>query len=208
MVPIRAGLVLSLLLLAPPWVRAVQAQQPTGPEYGVAAGPVRAVQLRDRAADSDAHAGFAVGAWVDAPTPVGWLSVLAEAGVARRGGEYEEGPGLPTAVVDVDYLAVAVLPSASVGLGPATLRVFAGPSLDVHLRSQAAVPLQQLFREPATQVLAGVVGAGAALSVGRATFHLEVRRHEQLTSAYGDDLQGLRHRSTEVVFRLGMKPRP
>lgn len=185
----------------------LHAQAPSdGPAFGVVAGPVDAVQLRERAPDSDHHSGFMVGAWADVPTPTSWLTVLAEATAVRRGGEYDQGPDLPVAVVDADYLAFSIFPALRLGLGPVSLTAYAGPSLDVHLRSRSAIPLQQAFREPSTQVFAAVTGAGLEVTRGRAVFRIEARRHEQISSAYSGAVDGLRHRSTEIVARVGMHP--
>ena len=161
----------------------------------------------ERNADSEEHSGFLVGAWARVRTPAPWLTVTAEATVARRGGEYDEGPGEPTATVDVDYVSVAVLPALRVPVGPVALSLFAGPGLDIHLRSQAAVSLQSAFREPATQVFAGVVGAGLDAVLGRTLLGVEVRHHEQLSDAFSGPAEGVRHRSTEAVFRIGRSPR-
>lgn len=202
---------IAALLLVPTWgiFAPVGAQEASRrPAFGVVAGPVRTVQLRQSSPDSEPHSGFLVGAWAEASTPTPWLSVMAELAVVRRGGEYDRGPDQATAVVDVDYLSAAVLPSVRLGLGPVALGAFAGPAVDLHLRSQAAIPLQSLFTESATQVLAVVAGGGVGMGVGRASIRLEARIHEQLTSAWSGELDGLRHRSTEVVFRLGMRPRP
>lgn len=200
--PLAATLALSAALAS----GGLNAQSPAdGPAFGVVAGPVDAIQVRKRAPDSDGHSGFLVGAWADVPTPARWLTVLAEATAVRRGGEYDQGPDLPVAVVDADYLALSLFPALRLGLGPVSLTAYAGPSLDVHLRSRSAIPLQQAFREPSTQVFSGVVGAGVEVSRGRAVFRLEARRHQQISSAYSGAVDGLRHRSTEIVARVGMR---
>lgn len=183
-------------------------QEPArNPAYGVVTGPVGARQLRERSDDSERHAGFMVGAWIDVPTPASWLTVTAEAAAARRGGEYHQGPDLPVAAVDVDYLVASVFPSLRLAVGPLAFRAYAGPSLDIHLRSTASRSLEQTFPSPSTQVLAALAGVGVEVVAGRAVFRLEARRHEQVSSAFTEIVDGLRHRSTELLFRLGMRPR-
>lgn len=174
---------------------------------GVVAGPVDARQLRTRGEDSGTHSGFLAGAWLDVGTPKGWLSVTAEAVAARRGAVYPLGDGRGDGQIDADYLTVNVLPTVRLPLGPVSALAYAGPSLDAGLRTRAAPELQGTFRESTPQVLAVTAGGGAEVLLGRATIRLEARVHEQLTDAFSQDAGGVRHRSREIVLRVGMRPR-
>ncbi len=172
---------------------------------GVLLGPISTIQTRSPEEDSKSHAGFTVGAWADVATPRSWLSVTAEAAIARRGATYVLSDGFERQV-DVDYLTAAVLPTLRASLGSVSLIGFAGPALDVLLRSQASLELQGAFRFGTGQVFAGIVGAGVEYRNGPTTFRLDGRINEQFSGAFGGDVDDVKHRSLEVIFRVGMRP--
>lgn len=173
---------------------------------GVMLGPVTSVQARSRDEGSESHAGFMVGAWIDVRTPTSWLSVTAEAALARRGAVYPFEDGFDRQV-DVDYLTGAILPTVHLPVGPLALVAYAGPSIDVLVRTGASIELQDAFRFGTGQVFAGLAGGGIQYRHGRATFRLEARVHRQFTGAFEGEFDDVRHHSTEFVFRLGMRPR-
>lgn len=172
---------------------------------GVMLGPVSSAHARSREVGSKRHAGFMVGAWIDVATPRPWLSVTAEAALARRGAVYPFDDGFDRQL-DVDYLTAALLPTLGIPVGPFALVGYAGPSVDVLIRSGASIELQDAFRSGTGQVLGGVAGGGLQYRHGRATFRLEARVHRQFTRAFEGEFDDVRHHSTEFVFRLGMRP--
>lgn len=177
-----------------------------GTAVGGVVGTVTAKQLRARSADSDERGGFLAGAWIDVDAPPRWLSILAEASFVRRGGAYDLDERVRGVPVEVDYLSLAVLPTFGVRVGPASLRAFAGPAVDMNLRTATAAQLEPVFREANAQVFSLAAGVGGGVRRGRTTIRLEGRRHWQVGSAFAGDVGEVRHRSTELLLRVGVRP--
>jgi hypothetical protein len=204
MARMRLGWGMALAALLSPALALAPAALHAQTTVGGLAGLVDARQTRTGAPDSDSRKGPLVGAWVDVRTPRAWLSVTAEVAYARRGGVYTLSGGLE-GPVEADYLAVTVLPTLRVRVGAAALLVYAGPAMDTQLRSRAAAELEAAFRDGAEQVLAISAGGGIEWTRGATTLRLEVRRHVQLSDAFRNAPGDPRHRSTEVLVRVGRR---
>ena len=174
---------------------------------GLVMGVVESTQTRARQPDSEAHSGLMVGAWVDQQTPAPWLSVTAEAFLVRRGARYTLDDGFARQL-DVDYVGAAVLPSLRASAGPASLVGYAGPAIDFHIRSQSSVELQGVFLQATGQTFAGLVGAAVEVTTRRTTFRVDARLHQQLSRAFEGEVSDAKHRSVEILFRLGMRRQP
>lgn len=194
-----ATLVLLALLLVPD-TAAAQQQVTTG---GVA-GLVRSRQLAEGGEESEPRTGFLVGAWVEVGTPVRFLHVLAEAAYVRRGGRVTVGgPAAVVGEVESDWITATVAPVARVGNGPGSVFVYAGPTLEVPARTRTVAPLQNRYATTSDQAFAVTAGAGLGVHRGRWEVRGELRHVEGLTSVYSPSSGGIRHRSTEMVVRLG-----
>lgn len=173
---------------------------------GGVAGVSRSRQLRDRAADSSSRTGFVAGAWVDVASPVAPLHFLAEAAYARRGGTFPlGGPAGLTGDVESDWLAATVAPMLSAGIGPVAVYAYGGPTLEVPVRTRTAAALRTAFATPSDQGLSVTAGAGLEARWDGWSVRGEVRLVEGLTSAYSGSAGEIRHRSTEVVLRVGKR---
>jgi hypothetical protein len=161
------------------------------------------------ASESQAVGGFTVGAFALASTPVGWLSFLAEGAWAQRGSDVTRTvDGQPvTGGVRSDYITVSVQPRASTALGPVTVHLSGGPTLDLLVRSRLDPGLAPVLDDVGTVFgVTGGVGLGTRVS-GRYRVEVEVRIFEGLGDAYSGNFVSMRNRSVEFVARVGM-PRP
>jgi opacity protein-like surface antigen len=171
-------------------------------------GAVRARQLRDRGEDSGTRTGLLAGAYVDALTPVPWLSVLAEASYAERGGRFTF-PDEADADVRAGYLVFAVAPTARIGLGPVALAVYAGPGVETSVSTRYSPNLAAAYDTPTAQVFIALLGAGLEVHPTRRwALRMEIRHVEGVSAAFTDDAGDFRHRSTEILLRVGRRGRP
>ena len=171
---------------------------------GGLAGRVESRQLRDRGEDSDTRAGALVGAFVDVQTPVGPLSILAEAFYAQRGGRFDLGgtSGLQ-GQVQADVLGFTVAPTLHAGIGPVSVYAYAGPMVETPVRTRFTEELSPAYRNPAGQVFAVTAGAGLAVRAGIWSVRAEARVVEELSAAFSGDAGDFRHRSKEILLRVG-----
>jgi len=191
-------------LLAP----ATTAAQGTA-TYGVLIGQVESRQLHSHDADTEKRADVVFGAFVDAATPLSWLHIVLEASLARLGGDYatETGGGSVTQSARVDYLSFALLPTGRVSLGRAALYASLGFARESDLNVRSTAELAPLFTDPPSQVLALIAAAGVEVSITRGwSARLEVREHNQVSPAFTPTSGELRHRSREIVLKIGMRP--
>ncbi|MEJ2540246.1 MAG: hypothetical protein P8188_09780 [Gemmatimonadota bacterium] len=130
---------------------------------------------------TEAVGGAVLGAWVNVPTPVGWLSVTAEGSYTRRGSDTRlDEAAVPGAFgpspIRTDYLTASVLPRATLTLGRVRVHLTTGPTTDLLLRSRVDPVLDQLLDDGATAVFAWTAGAGIGADVGpRWVAELEAR---------------------------------
>ncbi|HSW29026.1 MAG TPA: hypothetical protein VLH75_05945 [Longimicrobiales bacterium] len=173
---------------------------------GGVGGANRSRELLERAADSELRNGFVVGAWVDVETPKPPLHVLAEAAYARRGGRYPLGgaSGL-TGVVESDWVAVTVAPVFHVGIGPLAAYAYGGPTLEMPVRTRTAAELQNVYAAPSDQELSVTAGAGLEGRMDGWSVRGEARIVQGLSSSYSGSAGDIRHRSVEMVMRVGRR---
>ena len=161
--PIFALLLTAVLALLAPASNAL--------DFG--AGPIGGVNLGNAEVDdhdeTDARTGVAAGAraefGVTAP-----FSLLVEAMYVQKGARFDvsAGPfGDIHAEGDLDYLEIPVLAKAKFGSGDAHAYVFAGPSMDINLKTEGTFgSFSDTFKdESAALVFSGQAGAGAAFKV-------------------------------------------
>lgn len=196
-------------LLAAGLVAPASAQRPI--TLGGLAGYVHNSPVWNRGFETESVGGAVLGAWVNVPTPLPWLSVTAEAAFTQRGSgtrlEPEEVPGaLGVSAIRTDYVTASVLPRATLEVGPLRLYAATGPTMDLLLRSREDVLLEPLLDEPATAVFAWTAGAGLGADVGTGwVAEIEARIVEALSNAYSGGLGTLRNRSFEILVRVGVK---
>lgn len=144
------------------------------------------------------------GAFIDVQTPVGPLSILAEAFFAQRGGQFDANhPEVPEGQVRADVLGFTVAPTLRVELGPASVYGYAGPMVEVPVHTRYTSDLASAYRFPAGQIFAVTAGGGVGVGVGAWSVRLEARVVEELSSAFSSDAGDYRHRSTEILVRVG-----
>jgi hypothetical protein len=171
-------------------------------------GAVRARQLQDRAEGSGTRTGLLAGAYVDAVTPFPWLSVLAEVSYAERGGRFTF---LDEADADVraSYLAFVVAPTARLGVGPVALAAYAGPGVETSVSTRHSPNLAAAYDTPTAQVFIALVGAGFEVRpTGKWLLRMEIRHVEGVSAAFTDEAGDFRHRSTELLLRVGLRSLP
>jgi len=173
---------------------------------GGQAGAVASRQVVERGEPSGDRTGFLAGAFVAVPTPSSWLEVLAEASYVQRGGRFSVTDGA-TGDVRADYLVFSVAPAFRHPLGPAAVYLYAGPSLEAHLQVRSAAELAGAYREPSDQIFSVQVGAGVEIRLAdRWNVRVEARHVEGLSAAFDSEAGDFRHRSRELVVRVG-RPR-
>jgi hypothetical protein len=144
------------------------------------------------------------GAWVDVETPKPLLHVLAEAAYARRGGRFPlAGPSGLTGVVESDWIAVTVAPVLHVAAGPAAAYAYGGPTLEMHVRTRTAAELGNAYATPSDQCLSVTAGAGLEGRMDGWSVRGEARVVQGLSSSYSGSAGDIRHRSVDVLLRVG-----
>ena len=183
-------------------------------------GQVDSRQLWPGSRETDARSGLTLAAYIEVSTPVPLLSVLAEGVYAQRGGNIRladvisdpalEGlpPGLPDVMpTQIDYISLALLAAVRLTLGPAGVYVLGGPSLDTQVRGRTAQPLEIAYLEETTPGLTMTGGVGVeVVALERWPLAVEVRRGETVSPAFSGPVGDIRHRTTEVVVRIGRRP--
>lgn len=188
-----------LALSGPP----AQAQD-SGRLTGGFAGRTQSEMLWSPPVETSLRSGYLAGAFVDIPTPVSWLRMRAEGGLAQRGGFVStDTRGNPVdGEVRGDYLSVHIEAKAGVSLGPAHVFTVAGPVIDYLLRNREDPVLAQVLIEERGTVLGVAAGAGLGVRVMRAwVIEVETRWVRGLTAYSGSGLK-VRNRSREWVLRL------
>jgi hypothetical protein len=192
-------LVVTLVVLAAPASLGAQGLRGLG-LYG---GAVESRQLRPREEDSGARTGLLAGAFVDVALGEGLWSVLAEAGYFERGGSFG-GAGDEGGEVQVDYLGMTVAPEWHVDVGFVGAFAYGGPTVEVSLRTRSSANLVAAYQNAAGQVLSVTAGGGVELRIpAEYGFRLEVRHVEGLSAAFTGDAGDFKHRSTEILVRVG-----
>ena len=199
----RSTHLLALLSLLPTGLAA----QAGGTVAGVVGGYTTTEVLFRPDAETDEVGGLLIGAFVDAQTPVEWLSIRAEGAYTQRGGDVlADAQGLPlNGGMRTDYVSVTVQARAALALGSVRLHVAVGPTIDQLIRSRLDASLEQLLdREHPT-----VFGVGAGIGIGgwvtaRVFAEIEARIVEGLGDAFSGDFISVRHRSTAIVARVGV----
>lgn len=190
----------ALALGAPP----AQAQD-SGRLTGGFAGRTQSEMLWSPPVETSPRSGFLAGAFVDVPTPVSWLRMRADGGLAQRGGFVStDTRGNPVAgEVRGDYLSMHIEAKASVSLGPVHVFTAAGPVIDYLLRNREDPVLAQVLVEERGTALGVAAGAGLGVRVMRAwVIEAETRWVRGLTEAYSGSGVQVRNRSREWVLRL------
>ena len=179
--------------------------QDSGRLTGGFAGRTESEMLWSQPVETSLRSGFLAGAFVDVPTPVSWLRMRADGGLAQRGGLVStDTRGNPVdGEVRGDYLSVHIEAKAGVSLGPAHVFGAAGPVIDYLLRNREDPVLAQVLIEERGTVLGVAAGAGLGLRVMRAwVIEAETRWVRGLTEAYSGSGLQVRNRSREWVLRL------
>lgn len=189
-------LVAALLALALP-VRA-HGQDLRG--IGLFGGTSQSRQVREREPNSDTRTGLVAGGYLDVAVGGVW-SVLAEGSYVERGGSYS---GDDAGEVEADYLSMTVAPEWHLDVAFLGAFAYGGPSLELNVRSRSSPNLAGAYQDPSSQVLSVTAGGGVEIRVlSTYAFRLEVRHVEGLSTAYTGDAGDFRHRSTEILVRVG-----
>jgi hypothetical protein len=171
---------------------------------GGALGVVESRQLRERAADSETRTGFLAGVWADVLTPARPLHVLAEVAYVRRGGTFPlDGPSGLKGDVEADYLSTTVAPLLWLGVGSIGAFLYAGPTFETPIRTRSAAELRAAYANPSDQGISATAGAGLEWLGPRWVVRGEARVVEGLSSAFSGAAGEYRHRSIEVLLRVG-----
>ncbi|MCY3547421.1 MAG: hypothetical protein OXH49_11135 [Gemmatimonadetes bacterium] len=179
--------------------------QDSGRLTGGFAGRTDSEMLWSPPVETALRSGFLAGAFVDVPTPVSWLRMRAEGGLAQRGGfvSTDTRGNAVDGEVRGDYLGVHIEAKAGLSLGPVHAFTVAGPVIDYLLRNREDPVLAQVLIEERGTVLGVAAGAGLGLRVTRAwVIEAETRWVRGLTEAYSGSGLQVRNRSREWVLRL------
>lgn len=174
---------------------------------GVALGGVRTTQIWKPTLPVEDVTGILAGAFVDAPTSIPGLSILAEGSYTRRGGDVTlDVSGQPAeGRLRVDYLTVAVHLKVARSFGPVRAHLSLGPTLDQVLRSRLDPVLTQVLEDEKAVVFGAAVGGGLGTQVNDRLFvGVDVRHLEGLSDAHSGNFASTRNRSLEVLFRASV----
>jgi len=178
---------------------------------GLFVGRISSRQIWSPPYETDGLKGLTAGVFVEARTPVSFLSVRAEAGYAQKGTvvwDESQDPGRNApARVRSHYLTLPIHGKVSFDVGPAEAYVFGGPTVDFLLSSQCSEEFCQFIRDEKGTVVNAAVGGGVGFRLpGGYTVGLEGRITEGLGDAYLAEFDSARNRSTSVLVRIG-RPR-
>jgi opacity protein-like surface antigen len=197
-------LLLTLCLTVLPSPTVAQAPALTA---GLVGGYTSTEHVWSPSADTERVGGVLVGGFVDVQTPLDWLTAGVEMAYTQRGSDVllgEDDAPSPGGI-RTDFLTFAVRARAGLGLGRARFHVVAGPVADFVVRSRLDPLLGQVLDEERQAPFGVVVGAGAGLRItDTVVADVEARLTEGLQSSYAGDLISARHRSQELVLRVGM----
>jgi hypothetical protein len=179
---------------------------------GVFAGRIAARQLWADPIATEAVTGITAGIFVEAQTPLSFLSIRAEAGYAAKGTEAwdvsSDPDRLTPARVRTHYLTVPIHGKVGVGLGPLSVYLFGGPTVDFLLATDCSEPFCQFIRDEKGAVLNAAIGGGVELDApGGYRVGVEGRITEGLGEAYLGEFDSARNRSTALLIRLGRSRR-
>jgi hypothetical protein len=175
---------------------------------GVFIGRISSRQIWSPPFGTDALNGLTAGLWIEAQTPISFLSVRAEAGYAQKGtlvwDEGRDPDRNAPARVRSHYLTVPIHGKVAVRVGPLRAFLFGGPSLDLLLSSRCSEEFCQFIRDEKGAVVNAAVGTGLDFDFpGGFRVGLEGRITEGLGDAYRGEMDSARNRSTSVLARIG-----
>lgn len=172
---------------------------------GVFAGLIDAEQSWNPLVETARRSGFAVGAFVDVPTPMAALRVRADGGFARRGGlvlSDTRGNALD-GEVQSEYVTFQLQAKLAAAVGPVHVFAAGGPGVDYLMRSREDPLLAQVLADKHATVFNVVGAAGAGIRIGSGLVaEVEGRWLRGLSNAYSGPSATVRNRSQEWVVRL------
>ncbi len=183
------------------------AAQTGGAIAGVVSGYTTTELLFSPDAETAKVGGFLIGAFVDAETPLAWLSIRAEGAYTQRGGDVlADVQGVPAnSGIRSDYLSFSVQARGGVSIGPARLHVAAGPVVDQLIRSRMDLPLAQILDRESPTVFGVSAGIGVGVWVSEHVLaEVEGRIVEGIGDAFSGAFISVRNRSAEIVARVGV----
>lgn len=180
--------------------------QTTGSRVGLFGGVNTNEQEWSPGAEVESVAGFTLGAFLEAATPVSGFSLLAEGAFTQRGGDVvDAGTTSVEGAVRTDYLTVSVRAKVALAVGPARVHVAAGPAFENVLRSRLSSGLQTVLERDGRSVFGVLAGAGLDVGLGRGRrVGVEARLFDGLGNAYTGDFIAVSNRSWEAVVRFGI----
>lgn len=174
---------------------------------GVVAGFNSTEHIWTPSAETENVVGATVGGFVDVQTPLDWLTAGVEVAYAQRGSDVllESAGATSPGGIRTDFLSLALRARAGLGVGRARLYVVAGITSDFVIRSRLDPFLIQVLDEERQAPFGVLAGGGFGFRVtDTVVADIEARLVEGLQSSYGGDRLTARHRSREIVFRVGM----
>ncbi len=150
--------------------------------------------------------GVILGAFLDAPTMKSWLSIRVEGAWVQRGSNVSSVAGDTQLAggIRTDAFALGIHTKYVVALGPADLHLAVGPTIDQIVRVRLDAPLRPALNRPVSTLFGATAGIGVT-GVLREQYRvgLEGRLYEGLGDTRSGDFLQMRHRSFELVLRVG-----
>ena len=197
------GVVVIALAVAPSRVDA----QTDPTRLGVVVGYASNDQIWKPSVPAEGTGGVVLGAFLNAATPVGWLSIYVDGTWVQRGGDVA-GTVQGQEVVGglrADLLSISIRPRANLPLGRARLFLAAGPAIDQSIRVRKDPGLTQVLDNEVASSFGVGVGSGIGVTLDeRFALELEARLFEGLGDAASGPFVSVRNRSFEVVGRVGI----
>ena len=173
---------------------------------GFHVGQVRSRQIWSGAISTANANGPSVGVNVDVPTPAPFLSIRAELSYIRRGSvvwdDQIDPEHLTPANVRSHYLSIPILGKVKFRLGPGSIYLLAGPTIDQLLKTQCGQALCSALNDDRPTAFGVIVGSGVSIDFGdRFRGDLEFRLTEGLSDAYVSSSSSTHYRSSEFLLR-------
>jgi hypothetical protein len=193
---------------------ATRSESPTPRLVGGFVGVTRARLQWDYVARSQGRRDLQLGAFVRVRTPLPGLSIQAGAGYTRRSSDNRERApdsnpggmrgGPDRLLIRGHYLSFPLQGRMGWTVGPLTLHILAGPTLDATVHTSCEEPICPLLAEENPTVLGFLLGSGLSFRTPRGLeVGVDCRLNQGISEAYGGDTGGVTWRSLELLLNLG-----
>ena len=175
--------------------------------FGVVVGRTTSDQLWTPSVGTASRDGYLAGGFAEVGLSGMSVSVRVEGDYVQRGAIVErDTEGAPVAgEIRTEYLSFALHVKLSKSIGPLSVHIALGPTMDQLLRNRSTPVLEQVLYEKKTTSLGIGLGGGFSLHLfDKLIPEFDIRLTEGLSPAYVGSFTTVRNRSLEFLLRFGV----